>query len=402
MSTARQHYDAIAKSAGDYASYPGDWLYQTWSESDLKEFLDSHGYPAPQPTTRDKLIAHVRRNARLASLQTKAAASSLSASFYSASSVASKSAFNAQTSLSDALFDAWSDSQLKEFLDTHGVPVPQGSKKNELIALARKHRASLSSQASSASGSAASAYGAATSKAGNEYAKATDDATLASEDAFNKAVDTWSESRLKAFLDSRGVPVPQGSKRDELLAKVRLNKHKAATGWSAWTFDTWTVDNLQKYLSAHGKKAKKNANANREELVRQAQDSYSSASKSGGNNYASVTSYLAQQTDAAKDVSFDSWSDSELKSYLDSYGVPNYQGSTLNQLRAEAKKQATYFRYGTSTPQGTIFERIKSGVQWAFAQLQGPASSGAAQGSKSASSAANRASSSAASIKSEL
>lgn len=399
LTTARQNYDAIAKQLGEYASYPGDWLYSTWSESELKEFLDERGIPVPQPSTRDKLIAHVRRNARLSSLNLSAAASAASASYSSGVSQASKSAASAQSSLSEALFDAWSDSQLKEFLDTHGVPVPQGSKKNELIALARKHRAQLDSSASSVSGSVASAYGAATSSAGNEYAKATDDATLVKDDAFHKAIDSWSDSRLKAYLDSRGVPVPQGSKRDELVKQVRLNKHKAATGWSAWTFDTWTVDNLQKYLEAHGKKAKKSAKVNRDELLKQAQDSYASASKSGGTNYASVTSYLAQQTDASKDSAFDTWSDSELKSYLDSYGVPNYQGSTTNQLRAEAKKQFTYFRYGTSSPSGTIFERIKSGLQWVLGQGQNSAAAASATVSKSASSAASAASKSA---KSEL
>jgi ribosomal protein L12E/L44/L45/RPP1/RPP2 len=151
--------------------------------------------------------------------------------------------------LSEALFNAWSDSDLKKFLDEHGVKVPQGSKRNELLALARKHRASLISQASTASAtaasSAASIIGAATSKAGNEFARETEDAQLKAEDAFNSAIQAWSDSRLKAFLDARGVPVPQGGKRDELLAHVRLQKHKAATGYSAWTFDTWTTDNLK-------------------------------------------------------------------------------------------------------------------------------------------------------------
>jgi Putative nuclear envelope organisation protein len=362
----------------------------------------ARGYPVPQPSTRDKLVASVRRNARLASLNMQAAASSASASYSSGASAASKSAADAQGSLSDALFDAWSDSKLKEFLDSHGVPVPQGSKKNELIALARKHRASLANEGSTLSGSAASAYGAATSKAGNQYAKASDDASLAADDAFNSAIDSWGESRLKAFLDSRGVPIPQGSKKNELVKQVRLNKHKAATGWSAWTFDTWTVDNLQKYLQAHGKKSKKNAQASRDELVKQAQDSYASASKSGGNQYASVTNYLAKQTDATKDTAFDNWSESQLKSYLDSYGIPNYQGSTVNELRAQAKKQYNYFKYGTSTPSGTIFARIQSGIQWIFGQLQGGAATGSATASKSASSVASAASKSASSAKAEL
>ena len=348
-------------------------------------------------------MARVRRNARLASLNMQSTASSVSASFTSGASAASKSAASAQQSLSDALFDSWSDSKLKEFLDEKGVPVPQGSKKNEMVALARKHRASLvGGGASSVSASGSSAFNAATTKAGNEYAKASTDASMAADDLFNSAIDTWSDSRLKAYLDSRGVNVPQGSKKNELVKQVRLNKHKAATGWSAWTFDTWTVDNLQKYLSANGKKVKKSAQSNRNELVKSAQDNYASASKSGGTSYASVTSYLAQQTAAAKDTTFDTWSDSDLKSYLDSYGVPNYQGSNTNELRAMAKKQYNYFKYGTSSPSGTIFEQIKNGLSYVLGLAQGGASSGSVTASKSASSASSVASKSASSAKNEL
>lgn len=395
LTAARQNYDAIAKKTGEYASYPGDWLYHSWSESDLKEFLDSRGIPAPQPSTRDKLIASVRRNARLASFSASAALSSASKSAASATSNLGASASSAQASLSDSLFDAWSESKLKEFLDEHGIPVPQGSKKNELIALARKNRASIAGNAASTvSGSAASAFGAATSSAGNQYAAATNYAADSVNAAFDAALGTWSESRLKAFLDSRGIPVPQSGKRDELVAAARLNQHKASTGWSAWTFDTWTTENLQKYLDTQGKKAKKGAKVNRDELLKQAQDSYSSASKSGGTAYASVTNYLAKQTDSAKDSVFDTWSDSDLKDYLDSYGVQNYQGSTTNELRAEAKKQYNYFKYGTSSPSGTIFAQLSNGIQWVFNLIKPSVSSASAQASSSLLSASGQASSS--------
>lgn len=232
LATARDNYDSVAKKLGETASYPGSWLYETWTESDLKEFLDERGVPVPQPSSRDKLIASVRRNARLSSLNLKETSASASAS-----------ANAAKESLSDALFDAWSDSQIKEWADKNGIKVPQGSKRNELLALARKHRSALTGD--NVASSASSAFGAATSKAGNQYSQATDGASSMAGDAFDQATGTWSESRLKAFLDARGVPVPQGGKKDELLAQVRLNKHKATSGWSAWTFDTWTTENLK-------------------------------------------------------------------------------------------------------------------------------------------------------------
>lgn len=374
LRSARENYEAIAKKLGETASYPGNWLYDQWSDSDLKGWLDERAWPIPQPTTRDKLIAAVRRQARLANLAAKNAISSLSSS-----------ASAAQTTLSDALFDAWSDSQLKKFLDEHSIKVPQGSTRNELIALARKHRASLINNASAVSSSVSSIIGAATSNAGNEYARATDNAHLKADEAFESVVQLWSDSRLKAYLDARGIPVPQGGKRDELLVKVRENKHKAAKSYNAWAFDNWNTENLKKYLSSVNNKAANRVGASRDDLNKYAQDTYAKASKSGGSNYASLTSYLAQATGAAKDFTFDTWSESELKNYLDSYGIPTHQGSNENELRAAVRRHALYFHYGTTTPQDTILARVKSSVQWLYDQVRIGASGGRASGHDAAS-----------------
>ncbi|KAI3534630.1 hypothetical protein CABS01_02600 [Colletotrichum abscissum] len=354
LQKARANYETIAQKAGETASYPGNWLYETWSESDFKEWLDTHGFPAPQVTNRDKLIASVRRNSRLASLKAQEQAASASAS-----------AQQAYATLTDMVIDAWSESQLKEFADKNGIPVPQGTKTNELRALVRKHRADFLN--SNIAGKANSAFGAATSNVNQAAAKATDAASNAATEAFNEAVGTWSESRLKGYLDSRGVPVPQGSKTDELRALVRKNQHKAATGWSAWTYDDLSTENLRKYLASSSDAAVKNVadkkDATRDELVNAAQSAYSSASSAGGTSYASVTSYLSQATDAVKSNFFDTWSESELKSYLDSYGVNVPQGSTVNELRAYARKQYTYFKYGTSTPSETLFAKVAENVK---------------------------------------
>ncbi|OTB01627.1 hypothetical protein M426DRAFT_323264 [Hypoxylon sp. CI-4A] len=364
LQKVRSNYETVAKKAGETASYPGDWLYDTWSESDLKEWLDTHGFPAPQITDRNKLIALVRRNSRVAYLRLQDQQASAAAS--------AKATYD---NLTDKVIDAWGESQLKEFADKNGIKVPQGSKVNELRALVRKNRADILND--NVSASAASAFGAATSKAGNQYAQATNDASLAAQDAFNYAVGTWSESRLKAYLDARGVPVPQGSKTDELRALVRRNSHKAAHPYSAWTWDDLSYDNLKEYLASSGnaaaQKVGESSSASRDELVDAAQSAYSSASSAGGVSYASATSYLSQATEAAKKSTFDTWSESELKAYLDSYGIPVPQGSTLNELRAEARKQSTYFKYGTTNPATTAFaklgENVKGAYQWVVGQL---------------------------------
>lgn len=364
LQKARVAYETAAQKAGETAAYPGNWLYETWSESDLKEWLDTHGIPAPQPTTRDKLIASVRRNSRLASLRMQ-----------EQKAAAQKKAQEAYATLTDKVIDAWSESQLKEFCDKNSIPVPQGTKLNQLRSLVRKHRAEI--MGDTVASTAASAYGAATSNVGENVAKATDATSQAALDAFNAAVNTWSESRLKGYLDARGVPVPQGSKTDELRALVRKHAHKAATGWSAWTWDDLTLDNLKAYLASSGdaaaKKAGEKAGATREELVQAANAAYASASSAGGNSFASATSYLSHATDNAKAATFDTWSESDLKAYLDSYGIPVPQGSTLNEIRALARRQWTYYKYGTSSPSETIFAKIKenvlSGWDWVTGQV---------------------------------
>ena len=162
LHSARSNYQSAANKAGETFQYPGDWLYQSWSDSELKQWMDERGIPAPQPSSRDKLIAQVRRNAKIASDHASSQYASLSSS-----------AAAATQSLSDQLINSWDDTQLKAFLDKNGIPVPQGSNKNELVALARKNWAKLSGDnvASSASGY----FGAATSSAGNTYSQATAD-----------------------------------------------------------------------------------------------------------------------------------------------------------------------------------------------------------------------------------
>ncbi|KAG5980539.1 hypothetical protein E4U55_003928 [Claviceps digitariae] len=365
LQKARLAYEKAAKKAGETAAYPGNWLYQSWSDSEFKTWLDKYGIPVPQPTTRDKLIAAVRRNSRLGFLKAKQQAASASAS-----------AQAAYATLSDSVIDAWSQSQLKHFCDQNNIPVPQGTKENELRSLVRKKRASIMGDNMQAK--ASSAMGAATSNLKNEYAQATDSASLAAEEAFNRAVSTWSESRLKAYLDARGIPVPQGSNVDSLRAIVRKHAHKAASGYQAWTFDDFSYDHLKAYLSSVGdvvaKKAAQKKDASREELAIAASSAYSSASSAGGSQFASVTNYLASATASVQNEAFKSWTESDLKAYLDSYGVPVPQGSKLEELKALARQQSTYFKYGTSSPTGTIFAQLgaaaSKGWKWASEQLR--------------------------------
>jgi len=217
LKTVRENYQTAATKAGETAAYPGNWIYSAWSESDLKAWCDERGIPVPQPSSRDKLIASVRRNSRIAS-----------DNLASWSAAAAASAASATQSLTDALFDTYSDSDLKKWADEKGIKIPQGSKRNEVLAAIRRHNALLNSSVSAGSKSAVSAYGAATSSAGNAYATATDDAVLkfgAAQGAVYSYLD-WAKSQLGLAASSASA---SGSSASSVGSKSASSISKSAS-----------------------------------------------------------------------------------------------------------------------------------------------------------------------------
>ena len=82
----------------------------------------------------------------------------------------------------------WSESHLKAFLDKHGVHTPQPKTRDALLVRARETFENIRKTV----GDAAAIPG-------------------------NWLFEVWSDSELKSWCDYRGISVPQGSKRNEVL-----------------------------------------------------------------------------------------------------------------------------------------------------------------------------------------
>jgi len=243
LKTVRENYQTAANKVGETAAYPGNWLWASWSDSDLKKWADERGIPVPQGTKRDQLIANVRRNSRVASNNLAAWSSSIQSS-----------AASATQTVNDAVFDAWSDSQLKKWADEKGIKVPQGSKRNELLALVRRQNSQLNAEASRVSASAASAYGAATSSAANEYAKASDDATLKF-DYFTSAVFSyvdWAKSQI-------GLAASTASASGSSASKVAYKSASSASKSASASLSSASKHASKSYDSAAAKASKAKA-----------------------------------------------------------------------------------------------------------------------------------------------
>lgn len=79
----KQNYHAVGDTADDF----GHWILDTWTESQLKAFLDHHHIPNPTPRNRDSLLQAARGG-------------------YTTAQKSGKTTY-------EKLFGSWSDSDLK-------------------------------------------------------------------------------------------------------------------------------------------------------------------------------------------------------------------------------------------------------------------------------------------------
>lgn len=282
--------------------------------------------------------------------------------------LAAKKVFDKAGDVRDDVFKSWNDAQVAAWAKAHDL-YDETYSADELRSIAEKNRQLLADDVR--------AYANKAQKTAEPYiSKTKENVAQAASDLFDSTVAAWSESRLKAFLDARAIPVPQASKKDELVALVRRNKHKAVQQTQpsgSWWFDTWSTDAIAKQLKDLGAKAE----GTREELVQRLYDAYSSAKASGQDAYNAASASadkVAQQSGEAwakfRKESFEQWSDSDLRAYLESYGVVQPK-DTHSQLVQKAKANYRWFTQGTTeTPTERVINHAKAFGTYALSQAQ--------------------------------
>jgi hypothetical protein len=216
-------------------------------------------------------------------------------------------------------YSSWSASQLKAWLEAHHIPVPTSAahSQQDLRALV------------------AESWDTASAWTYDQYAAAQQAFTNIKGDVF----DTWDESQLRQFLLKQGIVAPKGSKEYlVLLAKAKYNSYRNVA--SSFASQASATASTMMYG-----------------------DTSYETSKSASSLVASATSAVAQATkdafralDDAKDYVYSTWSDSQLRSYLEKKGVlKSEEQKTREQLLAMMKDayaavtEPLYDAWGDST-----------------------------------------------------
>ncbi|KAK9479217.1 hypothetical protein V1514DRAFT_328779 [Lipomyces japonicus] len=326
----KDNADTFAKAAKTSTKHTYDWLFDTWSDTDLASWLVENGYDVPKKYTRKDLIRSIKKHVKQGQKGSKAAYQYLADTIVDSSGL-----------IKDTAFDTWSESDLKAWFDEHGIAVPQNSKYDELLALARRNKFQLQKDIEDVNRFSREKYG----HAADRVKQSAEFGGRLGSDAFKQIADTWSDSRLRKFLQARGVLAPDNTPSDRLRELVWSHKNvPVSSSAGAWSFEAWSADDLQNWLREQGQAV----TGTRDELAEKASDYIESIKNQGGDSYQIASQKVADWYHSSKDSAFQSWSDSDLKSFLDSYGIPTYQGTTRNELIAIARRNAYLFHQGVS------------------------------------------------------
>lgn len=195
-------------------------------------------------------------------------------------------------------YASWNANELKAWLQVHNIPLPDHApSKSELRTLVEDNWSTTSTWTRDQYNSAQKTFA----------------------DVRDTAFDTWDESRLREFLLQQGIVAPKGPREHlVLLAQQKYSAYtNAASSFSSRASSTAST-------AVYGDtphKISKSASS----VVGHATDAASSVVISAASQVSMVASdagdAIGEKFDQSKDYIYSTWSDNEMRKYLESKGV---------------------------------------------------------------------------------
>jgi len=292
------YIDAIQKNSALFKDklteiYPGDWIYNTWTDNRLREWLEARGLEISEE--RERMIAAIRKYSN-----------ELHEESVKKSAALERNAQSGLTSLYEAMVQSWSEDDMKQWCEEKGITLPKSTDREDLLRVIRKnlHRASSKAQ-----------------------------------HPFNSIIKSWSDSRLRAYLRHRGIEAKEFT-RLQLEDSVIDASKKRLQDVGDWMIETLDESQLKELLEKGGRDISNLEEAGRKQLVQEAERMYSDASETAKQEYKEFLSSVAKAN------VFESWTVDELKDYLKSYGEYIPEIPEKSSLVEQAKQNFRYYVYG--------------------------------------------------------
>lgn len=206
-------------------------------------------------------------------------------------------------------YSSWSTNELKAWLEVHDIPLPDHTPSQaELRALVEDNWSTASVWSHDQYTSAQKAFS----------------------NLRDTAFDTWDESRLREFLLQHGIVAPKGPREHlVLLAQQRYRSYtNAASSLASQASDsasTAVFGDTQHQMSKSASSVVAHATGAASSAVVNAPGAASSAVSDAASQVSIVASNTADEIgekfNQSKDYVYSTWSDNELRKYLESKGV---------------------------------------------------------------------------------
>lgn len=258
LDLVKEKYDQIVNDNGVTGSYPGDWLYESWSLDEAKKWLEDHEIEFDPSHKKEELVNTVKENSYLASLEVIDAKNSL----LDLLKLGKKEVFDKGEEVKDAFIDGWNYSQLREWLYIHGFidtkpdVYAEDLDIDKLRKIVKSNKAYLVADIKDWLAKASASADPYLSKA----SESAEDAKDYINDTFLVGIESWSKERLRDFLKARNVKFPQFALKLDLISYVKKSvnvpvKYKQSESPFSGLLEGLSVGSVQKWIGKQGQNA---------------------------------------------------------------------------------------------------------------------------------------------------
>lgn len=276
INKVKEQFDSISKKNHGSSFYPGNWLYESWSENDLKDWLKSYGIEFNPSSTKDQLVEKLKEFSYQATHSIRDSKESL----FDSLDLFDKTIFDKKGQIEDEFFQTWSYSQLREWLYLHGfIDTKPGIyvedlDKEKLVKIAQSYKKYLLSDIHTWLANTEKKSQPWITK-GEQKSQKKKGSNLIN-DTFFVGINNWSKDKLREFLDVRKVPYSIFTTKHQLIKLVQKHKFDPVhVETYAWIVDDVSTDSIKQWLIEQGE----NVEGTRKDIVSAFQKQFESLKK---------------------------------------------------------------------------------------------------------------------------
>lgn len=271
----KESFDSISAKNHGSSFYPGNWLYESWSENDLKDWLKSYRIDFNPSSTKDQLVEKLKEFSYQATHSIRDSKESL----FDSLDLFDKTIFDKKGQIEDEFFETWSYSQLREWLYLHGfIDTKPGIyvedlDKEKLVKIAQTYKKYLLSDIHTWLANTEKKYQPWLTK-GEQKTKKKGGNLI--NDTFFVGINNWSKDKLREFLDVRKVPYSIFTTKHQLIQLVQKHKFDPIhVDTYAWIVNDVSTDSIKQWLVEQGE----NVEGTRKDIVSAFQNQFETLRK---------------------------------------------------------------------------------------------------------------------------